>query len=257
MDRPRKDKSLERLHAALKAIANLKELDSRTSSFVKWRRDTEVAIANTFGSESRHVQDFTQIRFSRIPQSYVRSLESAASVLESMIDEIKEYWVDDQPTRVPSTWTSGKEPTNEVFVVHGRDDGSKETVARFLTKLGLNPIVLHEQPNQGRTIIDKFEQYAQVSFAVVLLTPDDSGAPRDQPGASQPRAGQNVILELGFFLGRLGRHRTCVLRKEDVEIPSDYDGVIYIPMDNQDAWRMKLIRELKGSGFDVDANLAV
>ena len=126
-------------------------------------------------------------------------------MIESMIDEIEEYWEDDdQPISTPSAGADGPKITKEVFVVHGKDDGAKETVARFLTKLGLEPIVLHEQPNQGRTIIEKFEQYAKVGFAVVLLTPDDSCADADQPGISRPRPRQNVILELGFFLGKLG-----------------------------------------------------
>ena len=99
------------------------------------------------------------------------------------------------------------------------------------------------------------ESYAQVGFAVVLLTPDDMGDPSGQSPDFQPRARQNVILELGFFLGKLGRHRTCALRKQDVEIPSDYDGVLYISMDDQRAWEMKLLRELKEAGFDVNANV--
>ena len=118
-------------------------------------------------------------------------------------------------------------------------------MARFLEQLELSPIILHEQPNQGRTIIEKFEEYSDVGFAVVLLTPDDVGGPADESSTQRPRARQNVILELGFFLGKLGRERTCALLVDDVEIPSDYDGVLYIPMDDQDAWRFPLIRELK------------
>ena len=268
MDRPRKDKSMERLQSALSAISQLKQLPGFSSQFEKWRRDTEVAISNTFGGKPKYAKDFTDIRYipiffhSNMPASedqgaYVRGLESAASMIESMIDEIKEYWEDDdQPMAAPSDGANGPEITNEVFVVHGRDEGAKETVARFLTKLGLEPIVLHEKPNQGRTIIEKFEQYAKVGFAVVLLTPDDSCADTHQLGSSRPRPRQNVILELGFFLGKLGRHRTCALRKGDVEIPSDYNRILYIPMDDQ-AWQLELVRELKQAGLDVDANRAL
>ena len=176
------------------------------------------------------------------------------AILRSMIDEIVDYWPDEHTPPVSNADTVVQPDTNEVFVVHGHDEGSKETVARFLSKLGLQPVVLHEKANQGRTIIEKFEQYAQVGFAVVLLTPDDTGAPQDESAGPQPRARQNVILELGFFLGKLGRDRTCALLKEDVEIPSDYHGVLYIRMDDQGAWQMKLVGELKGAGFDVDAN---
>ena len=73
----------------------------------------------------------------------------------------------------------------------------------------------------------------------------------------RPRARQNVILELGFFLGWLGRERVCPLVKGDMETPSDYDGVVYTKLDEADGWKMKLVRELKAAGFDIDANRAV
>ena len=118
-------------------------------------------------------------------------------------------------------------------------------------------MILHEQPNQGRTIIEKFEEHAQVGFAVVLLTPDDVGSLKGENNHLKPRARQNVIFEFGFFIGRLGRHRVCALTKGDVEIPSDYDGVVYVPLDDHGAWKMKLVKELKAAEFDVDANLAL
>ena len=255
---------MERLQGALSAIDQLKQLPRSSPQFEKWRRDTEVAISNTFRDKPTNVNDFTNIEYSSFYISpsghqgvYVRGLESAAAVIESMIDEIREYWEDDdQSISAPSAGPNGPGITNEVFIVHGSDDGAKETVARFLTKLGLDPIVLHEQPNQGRTIIEKFEQYAKVGFAVVLLTPNDSCADTRQPGISRPRPRQNVILELGFFLGKLGRDRTCALRKGDVELPSDYSGILYISMDNE-AWKLELVRELKQAGLDIDANLAL
>ena len=174
-----------------------------------------------------------------------------------MIDEIKEYWDDDdQPVAAALAKVSSKENTNEVFVVHGRDDGAKEAVARFLTKMGLQPIVLKEQPNEGRTIIEKFEYHAlRVGFAIVLLTPDDVGSLQDESSEAQPRARQNVVFELGYFIGKLGRDRTCALLNGDVEVPSDYYGVLYTEMDESQDWMMNLVRELKKAGFDIDANL--
>ena len=72
----------------------------------------------------------------------------------------------------------------------------------------------------------------------------------------EPRARQNVILELGVFLGKLGRKHVCPLVKGDVETPSDYDGVVYTKLDDAGGWKMKLVQELKAAGFDVDANRA-
>ena len=91
----------------------------------------------------------------------------------------------------------------KVFVIHGRDEGIKSTVARFLEKLGLEAIVLHEQANAGRTVIEKFEDFARVGFAVVLLTPDDRGGLQNDGADFKPRARQNVIFELGYFIGKL------------------------------------------------------
>lgn len=148
-------------------------------------------------------------------------------------------------------------PGRDVFIVHGHDEATKEAVARFLQRLDLNPIILHEQPNAGRTIIEKFETYANVGFAVVLLTPDDVGTSREKPGDLSPRARQNVIFEMGYFVGRLGRRRVCVLYKEGVELPSDVEGLLYVPWDEKGAWRLHLAREIKASGIDVDLNRAV
>ena len=147
--------------------------------------------------------------------------------------------------------------TDEIFIIHGRDNETKQTVARFLENLDLKPIILHEQSNQGRTIIEKFEQHTQVGFAVVLLTPDDVGALQEDAKHWKPRARQNVIFEFGYFIGYLGRNRVCALTKGDIEIPSDYDGVIYISMDDAGGWKMGLVKELKGARIDVDANRAL
>jgi len=142
--------------------------------------------------------------------------------------------------------------TREVFVVHGHDGEAKESVARFLEKLELDPIILHEQPNQGRTLIEKFETSSKnVAFAVVLLTPDDLGYATDKPKKLEPRARQNVILELGYFMGRLGRTRVCALYKGGVELPSDFQGVVYLELDSAGAWRTKLAQELLGAKITI------
>ena len=180
-------------------------------------------------------------------------------MLESMIDEIKEYWEEDR--KQVQTFSNIQRDelinTTKVFVVHGRDLGTRDSVARFLEKLKLQPVILGEQADRGQTIIEKFEQHAQeVRFAVVLLTPDDEGRIRGEESDLKPRARQNVIFELGYFARSLGRNRVCALTKGGVEIPSDYDGVVYIPLDDSGGWKMRLIKELKAAEFDVDANLA-
>jgi predicted nucleotide-binding protein len=148
--------------------------------------------------------------------------------------------------------------TKAVFLVHGADHGVKDTIARYLTKLKLDPIVLHEQPNLGDTIIEKLERESPVAFSVVLLTCDDKACPiSDDTSSLKPRARQNVVFELGFFIGKLGRQKVCALHAEGVELPSDFHGVVYIPLDAAGAWRLLLARELKASGLDIDLNNAV
>lgn len=138
------------------------------------------------------------------------------------------------------------------FVVHGHDDGAREAVARFLERLDFEVIILHERANRGRTVIEKVEAHGDVGFAVVLLTPDDVGGPKN--GDLQPRARQNVLLELGYFVGRLGRDRVCALKRGDLEIPSDFGGVVYEPFDAAGGWKQALGRELQEVGFAIDWN---
>lgn len=183
--------------------------------------------------------------------------------IESGINEVPELYlqVDSLPNLKPrsealgQTNASKSDVSNNVFIVHGHDSLAKLELARTLERLKLNAIVLHEQPNEGKTIIEKFERDAsKVGFAVALLTPDDIGHPKGKPDEAKSRARQNVVLELGFFSGALGRSNVCVLYKGNVEIPSDYLGVIYIEMDDGGVWRFALAKELKQAGLPVDLN---
>ena len=275
MSRMGKTEAIRRLNDALNTARALQDPSYNVISpeFEKWRRDTRVAIKHIFGDEE-HVKEFSSAGFwSPIFHSYVMGersrhldgLNSAIALLESMVEEIENYWPDDEKTS-PLTnvlETNGNSSAEEsarrsVFIVHGRDEGAKSAVARFLEKLDLQPVILDEQANRGLTIIEKFESHSDVGFAIVLLTPDDEGALRGDEKSSRHRARQNVIFELGFFIGRLGRKRVCALTKGSaMEIPSDYSGVVYIPLDDGGAWRYHLVKELKSAGLDVDANRAL
>ncbi|MGG2041270.1 TIR domain-containing protein [Burkholderia gladioli] len=145
--------------------------------------------------------------------------------------------------------------SNKVFIVHGHDGEARETVARYLYKLGFEPVILHEQANQGRTVIEKIEANRDVGFAVVLLTPDDVGRSVKED-EMKPRARQNVLLELGYFICHLGRGRVCTLRRGSVDIPSDFAGVVWENMDDGNGWKMALARELRAAGHEVDLNKA-
>lgn len=171
-----------------------------------------------------------------------------------------EFLKSDIEKLVPKSTIEEKSPkatavtySNKIFIVHGRDEGPREAVSNVLKSLGLSPIILNQLPNRSRAVIEKIEEHSDVGFAVILLTPDDEGNLKgDIPKA---RARQNVLLELGYFLGKLTRHRVCVLVKGNVEIPSDWNGVINEAYDDlSPAWKMMLVRELKDAGYDIDAN---
>jgi predicted nucleotide-binding protein/transcriptional regulator with XRE-family HTH domain len=144
------------------------------------------------------------------------------------------------------------QPSKNVFIVHGHNNEVKLEVANTLHRLGLNPIILHEQANEGKTIIEKFEKHSDVGFAVVLLTSDDLGKAKNDGELSQ-RARQNVILELGYFIGKIGRHNVVPLYTHGVELPSDLSGVVYVLLDSSGAWKMNLARELKAAGYKINA----
>lgn len=139
----------------------------------------------------------------------------------------------------------------KVFVVHGRNEATKLDVANFLMKLNLEPIILHERPNGGRTLITKFqEESADVQFAVVLMTPDDVGGLAGDE-IIRPRARQNVIFELGFFIGKLGPGKVCALVNGNIEKPSDFDAVVYVPYLEGGDWKNQLARELRHANVQI------
>lgn len=136
--------------------------------------------------------------------------------------------------------------------MHGHDEAVKAEVALLLTRLGLNPIILNEQANRGMTVAEKLENYSDVGFAVILITPDDVGGKSND--TFLPRARQNVILELGYFWAKLGPDKLCPLYGEGVELPSDFGGIVYTLLDRGGIWKTKLVQELQGVGYDVNAN---
>lgn len=192
----------------------------------------------------RYVEEGRQAAIALLNQA-VRSLEEEIEFAEPEVESVS---VSETPAVRPTIAIKRR-----VFVVHGHDEGAREAVARFLEKVGIEAIILHEQANRGRTIIEKIEAYGDVGFAVVLLTPDDVG--NVVGGEPEPRARQNVLLELGYFLGRLGREHVCTLKRGAVSIPTDFEGVVWGSMDTGDGWKWELGKELKAAGFDVDFNL--
>ena len=136
-------------------------------------------------------------------------------------------------------------------MVHGQKESARDEVVKFLSGVGLFGIVLHEQPNMGRHLLTKFIEEAKlVTFAIVLMTDDDVGGLKGDKLA--PRARQNVILELGYFLSHLGQSRICALVNPGLETPSDFDGIVYIKMDDDGRWKTELKRELQAAEMPLN-----
>lgn len=174
----------------------------------------------------------------------------AVAILQGEVDSLKEdlQFSGPQSTGLLPTPKSAMSLSNEIFIVHGRDDAAKIEVARLVERAGLEAVILHEQANGGRTIIQKFEDHGSAAgFAIIIMTPDDiGGLDKD---SLQPRARQNVIGEMFWFAGRLGRERVCALKRGAIEVPTDFAGVGYVDMDTSGAWKKDLLRELEHAGY--------
>lgn len=144
----------------------------------------------------------------------------------------------------------------KVFIVHGHDAEAKLEVARFIEKIGLEPIILHEQASNSQTIIEKIESYSNVGFGIVIYTPCDVGAKKSESSNLKNRARQNVVFEHGFLIGKLGRSHVCSLVKGEVEVPNDISGVVYTSMDASN-WQIELAKEMRESGYEIDMNRVI
>ena len=233
----------------------VKKVLKRTGSFNLIRI---TAPLNQGGQSIRNVDPFTC--FFNAPYG-INTIKVACDMIDRGIGVLRsgEYPHPDTVKKSQRQTYSSK----DVFIVHGHDSESKHAVARFLEKLKIHAIILHEQSNEGMTIIEKFEKHADVAFAIVLLTPDDIGKekPKNTTGKKngdasyRDRARQNVIFELGYFMGRIGRNKVCAIVSGDIEKPSDSDGILYIPYNSDnESWKLSLARELKAAGIEIDMN---
>ncbi len=172
----------------------------------------------------------------------------------SSLDFNELFEVNNSLPNISSDKTELIKDSTKVFIVHGHDDLAKQEMARLVTDLGFEPIILHEQASGGKTIIEKIEDYSNVGFAVVLYTPCDKGGKDLDPIDLQSRARQNVVFEHGYLIGKLGRENVCALVRGSVETPNDISGVVYVPIDPHGAWKYALADEMSNSRYPVDKN---
>lgn len=243
-----------------KEIRSEDELEKARAESRKWSDYNKTLLSTSlFDNGSIAEDEYTdfneprRIRFtSSGPTPFSEKLELYQRVMNRSINSLEGIHERLELYAEPSE-TSQSTFGNEVFIVHGHDDEAKVTVARFVEHLGVKVTILDEEVNEGRTIPEKFEEHAgEAGYAIVLLTPDDVGSSKDETDNPQPRARQNVVLEFGYFWGKLGRKRLCVLYKEGIELPSDMKGIAYVLMDNFDGWKQKLAKEMNRAKLPID-----
>lgn len=205
------------------------------------------ALANTAVSIPTH--RYYLKSFDRQKETMIQALKLATeNIKRDSFDELKKS----TPKKGPST------SSNKIFIVHGHDTPLKTELENFLSDIGIEPIILHKKPDEGQTIIEKFEKHSDVGYAFILLTPDEIAYTIDQEKLDdsirnkEKRARPNVIFEFGFFVGMLGRNRVCCLYKGDVELPSDLGGLLYKKIETTvDAQGLNIIKELRAAEYQI------
>jgi len=229
------------------------------STFIKWNNYNSDLLKHAFNNPDNEYKDeydsteyFSGMGVSMdVISDQKKTIQRKIDMLESFIERLEMIPTDKIQ---PQNSVTVPKSVNKIFIVHGHNEVMKEKVARTLLKLGLNPIILHERPDGGKTIIEKIEKNSsEVGFAVVLLTDDDEGKAKIET-TYKSRARQNVIFEMGYFIGALGRDRVFLLLAKGVEKPGDLDGIVYTPFDENDGWKLKLVKELKVAGYSVSAD---
>ena len=231
------------------------EKDGFISEYNKWKQFNIELLKRSFDiADNEYLREYEKAEYS-VYSDWVKErnqdIQRQITVFESIIERLPLI-----PTNIQDKIEikEQKKSTNKIFIVHGHNNEIKQTVARTITKLRLEPIILHEQVEHGRTIIEKFEQNSsEVDFAIILLIADDEGKAKIE-NDYKARARQNVVFEMGYFIGKLGRAKVFLLLENGVDKPGDLDGIIYIPIDNADGWKLKLVRELKAAGYRVTAD---
>ena len=245
---------IEKLKVLTDDIDNLlkKGVTASSEVFVTWQTKTRRLLGKIFGEDSNELKSFSRIHFS--PIGYAGSdadmaasdriacqsgLQRSRGTLRAYIEELEETTIDGEATELPLDF-------KKVFIVHGHDGELKQIVARLLEKQGIEAVILSEQPNQGMTIIEKIEAYSEgVDAAICLFTPDD------EMKDGSKRARENVVLETGYFIGKIGREKTIVIAADGVMNLSDLKGIVYVSDKN---WELDVLKELREIGYSVDFN---
>jgi len=260
--------------------------DSRQPVFRRWFRDTKAVLDEAFssaGGPNREFQDvlFQPLRPSKVDpdsdwrQAYEKGVSVAFAFLDSVIEDLNKHpdqVAAEAPVEKPRDQGSGRTPATasagpataklgaarRACLVVGSDEKACEEVVRFLEKIGSRAIPSCPSPGSAASILDALDEHADVAFAVILLSAEETeGGARARTARTPRQAGRNTSLELGVLLGRLGRKNLCMLHPEGAQAPPDSEGIACVALDTRGAWRFDLARAMKGAGLPVDLNNAV
>lgn len=218
-----------------------------------WTAECEDLILANYGKNSSPWRIFETFERSKLDGNYEDTFNEQKGIIISALTSCLRI-KPKKESGIKKPNTSLDLDLTQVFIVHGHDSEAKVKTARFIEKLGLEPIILHEQASSGKTIIEKIESYSNVGFGIILYTPCDIGGKTEKSPILKSRARQNVVFEHGFLIGKIGRGNVCALVKGDIETPNDISGVVYVTMDENDAWHFQIAKELKKSGYTIDMN---
>lgn len=222
-----------------------------TPGFQAWFSEAERFLIKRFGVDSFEYNKLKKTRF--IPAAYVTDSDVVRKCKEGLVATklmFKTYLEEMQEAPLSNNTSETVVSFEKVFIVHGHDGELKQAVARIIEKQDIEAVILSEKANKGRTIIEKFEDYSDVGGAICLFTADDFGRAKNDT-TDNVRARQNVVLETGYFMGKLGRENAMLLADKEIEMPSDLSGIVYTNTAN---WQIDLLKELKAIGYTVDFN---
>lgn len=237
-----------------------KGVTSSDPEFEAWEMRVKRFISSKYGEHSMEMKKFDDTPFFMGVWSldtpddvYHRDcVNSCRSGLNTTIAILKTYLEDlqEKEETVQQPKAESHKDLSKIFIVHGHDGELKQSVARIIDSQSIKPIILSEQANRGRTIIEKFEENSDVGCAICLFTADDIGRAKSEED-DKTRARQNVVFEAGYFMGKLGRDHIVIIAESGIEMPSDLGGVVYT---DKTSWQIELLKELKAMGYKVSAD---
>ena len=243
------------------------ELDALRKLYYKWndfncellkRLFTTEKLADEYSRYGPMIMSLNEPSLGKKIQDLNKDIDDKIHRIDSIIERLELIPLNSSQKPMIAQEAKGKILSKKVFIVHGHDEVAKTNLEIFLQEIGLEPIVLHRQADEGLTIIEKFEKHSDVSYAFILLTPDEVGylssekTKPDNERNKENRARSNVIFEFGFFVGKLGRSKVCCLYTGDVSLPSDVSGMIYKKFDRSiEEVAYGIIKDLKASGFQI------